>query len=153
MNESKNQISILRNILQKSNDKDLIDHVFKTILPNIFDFYMENYINPNIIYNIDYCYKLYFNDFCNELSKNYKMATQDALIFRKKYERVNYIIKLLKDKNVYVKDYKKEAIRIILTPNIKNYSMYIDNFYLNKNRKSKKCSNCNKYHTKCIAKI
>ena len=52
MNEYKNQISILRNILQKSNDRDLIDYVFKKILPNIFDFYMENYINPNIIYNI-----------------------------------------------------------------------------------------------------
>ena len=38
MNEYKNQILILRNILQKSNDKDLIDHAFKTILPNIFDF-------------------------------------------------------------------------------------------------------------------
>ena len=131
MNEYKNQISISRNILQKSNDKDLIDHVFKTILPNIFDFYMENYINPNIIYNIDNYYKLYFNDLYNELSKNYKMATQDALIFRKKYERVNYIIKLLKDKNVYVNNYKKEAIKILLTPNIENYSMYIDNFYLN----------------------
>ena len=137
MHEYKNQISILRNILQKSNDKDLIDYVFKTILPNIFDFYIENYINPNIIYNFDNCCKLYFNDLYNELSKNYKMATQDALIIRKKYERVNYIIKLLKDKYVYVKDYKKEAIKILLTPNIKNYSMYIDNFYLNKNRKSK----------------
>ena len=83
MNEYKNQISILRNILQKSNDKDLIDHVFKTILPNIFDFYMENYINSNIIYNIDNCYKLCFNDLYDELSKNYKMATQDALIFKK----------------------------------------------------------------------
>ena len=29
MNEYKNRISILRNILQKSNDQDLIDHVFK----------------------------------------------------------------------------------------------------------------------------
>ena len=153
MNEYKNQISILRNILQKSNDKDLIDHVFKTILPNIFDFHMENYINPNIIYNIDNCFKLYFNDLYNELSKNYKLTTQDALIFRKKYERVNYIIKSLKDKNVYVKDYKKEAIKILLMPNIKNYSMYIDNFYLNKNRKSKKCLNCHKYHTKCDEKI
>ena len=153
MNEYKNQISILRNILQKSNDKDLIDHVFKTILPNIFDFYMENYINPNIIYNIDNSYKKYYVDLYNELSKNYKMATQDALTFRKKYERVNYIIKLLKDKDVYVKDYKKESIKILLTPKIKNYSMYIDNFYLNKNRKSKKCLNCNKYHTKCIGKI
>ena len=134
MNEYKNIISILRNILQKSNDQDLIDYVFKKILPEIFDFYMENYINPNIIYNIDNCYKLYFNDLYNELSKNYKLTTQDILIFRKKYERVNYIIKLLKDKNIYVKDYKKEAIKILLTPNIQNYSMYIDNFYLNMNR-------------------
>ena len=149
MNEYKNRISKLRNILQKSNDQDLTDYVFKKILPEIFDFYMENYINPNIIYNIDNCYKLYFNDVYNELSKNYKLKTQDTLIFRKKYERVNYIIKLLKDKNIYVKDNKKESIKILLTPNIKNYSMYIDNFYLNKNRKSKKCLNCNKYHTKC----
>ena len=31
MNEYKNKISILRNIIQKSNDQDLIDHVFKKI--------------------------------------------------------------------------------------------------------------------------
>ena len=128
MNEYKNRIFILRNILQKSNDQDLIDHVFKKILPQIFDFYMENYINPNIIYNIDNCYKLYYPDLYNEISKFYKLATQDTLIFRKKYERVNYIIKLLKDKNINVKDYKKEAIKILLTPNIKNYSMHIDIF-------------------------
>ena len=153
MNEYKNKISILRNILQKSSDQDLIDYVFKKILPDIFDFYMENYINPNIIYNIDNCYKLYFTDLYNELSKNYKVTTQDTLIFRKKYDRVNYIIKLLKDKNIDSKDYKKEAIKILLTPDIKNYSMYIDNFYLNMNRKSKKCSNCDKYHTKCVEKV
>ena len=110
---------------------------------------MENYINPNIIYNIDNCYKLYFTDLYNELSKNYKLTAQDTLIFRKKYERVNYIVKLLKDKNIFSKDYKKEAIKILLTPNIKNYSMHIDNFYLNMNRTVKRCSNCNKYHTKC----
>ena len=114
---------------------------------------MENYINPNIIFNIDNCFKLYFNDLYNELSKNYKLKTQDTLIFRKKYERVNYIIKLLKDKNACVKDYKNEAIKILFTPNIKNYCMYIDNFYLNKNRKSKKRLNCHKYHTKCDEKI
>ena len=153
MSEYKNQISILRNILKKSNDQNLIDYVFKKILPEIFNFYVENYINPNIIYNIDNCYKLYFNDLYNELSKKYKVTTQDTVIFRKKYERFNYIIKLLKDKNIYVKDYKKEAIKVLLTPNIKNYSMYIDNFYLNMNRKVKKCDNCNKYHTKCDDKI
>ena len=152
MNEYKNRISILRNILQKSNDKYLIDHVFKTILPEIFDFYMENYITPNIIYNIDNCYKLYYPDQYNELSKNYKMATQDTLIFRRKYERINYIFKLLKNVNVNVKDYKKEAIKVLLTPNIKNYSMYIDNFYLNINRQSKKCDNCDKYNSNCDEK-
>ena len=62
MNEYKNRISILRNILQKSNNQDLIDYVFKEILSEIFDFYMVNYINPNIIYNIDNYYKLYFTD-------------------------------------------------------------------------------------------
>ena len=102
-----------------------------------------------LFYNRDNCYKLYFTDLYNELSKSYKLTTQDTLIFRKKYERVNYIIKLLKDKNIYVKEYKKEAIKILLTPNIQNYSMYIDNFYLNMNRTVKKCSNCDRYHTKC----
>ena len=113
MNEYKNRISILRTILQKSNDGDLIDYVFKKILPEIFDSYMEYFINPNIIYNIDKCYKLYYTDLFYELFKNYKLTTQDTLIFRKKYERVNYIIKLLKDKNIYVKDYKKQAIKIL----------------------------------------
>ena len=44
---------------------------------------MENYINPNIIYNIDNYYKLYYTDLYNELSKNYKLTTQDTLIFTK----------------------------------------------------------------------
>ena len=87
------------------------------------------------------------------MSKNYKLTTQDTLIFRKKHERVNCIIKLFMDKNIYVKDYKKEAVKILLTPNIKNYSMHIDNFYLNMNRTVKKCLNCNKYHTRCDEKI
>ena len=29
---------------------------------------MESYINPNIIYNIDSCYKLYYPDLYNKLS-------------------------------------------------------------------------------------
>ena len=98
MNEYKNRISILRNILKKSTDQDLIDYVFKKTLPEIFNFYMENYINPNIIYNIDNCYKLYYSDLYNELSKFYRLTTQDTLIFRKRYERVNYIINVLKER-------------------------------------------------------
>ena len=38
MNEYKNRISVLRNILQKSNDQDLIDYVLKKILPEILIF-------------------------------------------------------------------------------------------------------------------
>ena len=45
---------------------------------------MENYINPNIIYIIDNCYKLYYTDLYNELSKFYKLTTQNTLTFRKK---------------------------------------------------------------------
>ena len=115
--------------------------------------FLNSYIVYGELHNIDNCYKLYYTDLYNELSKNYKLTNQDALIFRKKYERVNFIFKSLKDKNIFLENYKKEAIKILLTPNIKNYSMYIDNFYLNENRKSKKCDNCNKYHTKCIEKI
>ena len=84
--------------------------------------------------NNSFIYRIYIIHLYNELSKFYKLATQDTLIFRKKYDRVNYLIKLLKDKNIRVKDYKKELIKILLTPNVKNYSMYIDNFYLNMNR-------------------
>ena len=152
MNEYKNRISILRNILKKSTDQDLMDYVFKKFYPKYSIFIWRITLILILPVIIDNCYKLYYSDLYNELSKFYKLATQDTLIFRKKYERVNYIIKLLKDKNIDVKDYKKEAIKVLLTPNIKNYSMYIDNFYLNMNRKSKKCDNCNKYHTKCIEK-
>ena len=38
---------------------------------------------------------------------------------KEKNMKYNYLIKLLKDKNIRVKDYKKEAIKILLTPNIK----------------------------------
>ena len=74
-------------------------------------------------------------------------------VYSVRNQRVNYIIKLLKDKNINVTDYKKEAIKILLTPNVKNHSMYIDNFYLNMNHTVKRCLNCNKYHTKCNEKI
>ena len=47
MKEYKNRISTLRNKFKKSTDQDLIDHVFKKLLPEIFNFYIENYINPN----------------------------------------------------------------------------------------------------------
>ena len=47
----------------------------------------------------------------------------------------------------------KKKPKNFINPNIKNYSTYIDNFYLNMNRTVKRCLNCNKYHTKCNEKI
>ena len=38
MNEYKNQISTLRNILEKENDRDLIDYVFKKFYPKYLIF-------------------------------------------------------------------------------------------------------------------
>ena len=55
-----NKISILRNILKNSDNKNLTDHVFKQILPEIYTFYKENRYKQIIIYNIDNCYKLYY---------------------------------------------------------------------------------------------
>ena len=144
-----NKISILRNILKNSDNKNLTDHVSKQILPETYTFYKENRNKQIIIYNIDNCYKLYYKNLYDELSKIYKLTTLDKLIFRKKYDRLNYIIKLLKDKNIILDDYKNEAQKIFLFDNIKNYSMWIDNNYLDENRQIKKCLDCNKYHIDC----
>ena len=104
-----NKISILRIILKNSDDDDLIDYNFKKILPEIYTFYKENRNKQIIIYNIDNCYEKYCRNLYDELSKIYKLTTLDKLIFRKKYDRLNYIIKLLKEKNIRLDDYKQEA--------------------------------------------
>ena len=132
-----NKISVLRNILKNSDNKNLTDHVFKQILREIYTFYKENRNKQIIIYNTDNCYKLYYKNLYDQLSKIYKLTTLNKLIFRKKYDRLNYIIKLLKDKNIILDDYKYVAQKILLFDNIKNYSMWIDNNYLNKNRQIK----------------
>ena len=76
-----NKISILRNILKNSDNKNLTDHVFKQILPEIYNFYKENRNKQIIIYIIDNCYKLYHKNLYDELSK---LTTLDKLIFRKR---------------------------------------------------------------------
>ena len=39
--------------------------------------------------------------------------------------------------------------KILAIKNIENYSLYIDEKYLNKKRIKKICTNCNKYHYSC----
>ena len=143
----KNNIFILRNI-HKSTDKELIDYTFKKMLPKIFNYYKQN--RNKEIYNIDNCYKKYCPNLYLELLGSYNLSELDKLIYRKNnYDKIEYIIKLLKEKNVDLKNYREESKKILSIENISNYSLYIDEKYLNKKRIKKICSNCNKYHYGC----
>ena len=144
----KNNIFILRNI-HKSNDDELIDHTFNKILPKIFDYYKENRNTNEIIYDIDNCYKKYFPNLYLDLLIIYNLSDLTKMIYRKNnYNKIDYIIKSLKEKNVKFDNFR-EAKKILAIENIKNYSLYIDKKYLNKERIRKICTNCNKYHYGC----
>ena len=103
----KNSIYILRNI-HKSNDEELIDYTFEKILPKIYDNYKKN--RSKEIYNIDNCYKKYFPNLYLELLGIYNLSYLSKLIYRKNNcNKIEYIIKLLKEKNVDLKNYRKES--------------------------------------------
>ena len=145
----KNNIFILRNI-HKSNDDELIDYTFQKILPKIFDYYKDNRNSDLIIYNIDNCYKKYFPNLYLDLLGLYNLSELSKLIYRKNnYKKIEYIIKLLKNKNIKLQNYRQEAKKILSIEGIKNYSLYIDEKYLNKKRIRKICTDCNKYHYSC----
>ena len=142
----KNNIFILRNFY-KSNDNELIDYTFEKILPKIFDYYKENRNTNKIIYNIDNCNKKCFPNLYLDLLEIYNLSDLTKMIYRKNiYNKIDYIIKLLKEKNVKLENYRKEAKKILAIENIKKYSLYIDEKYLNKKRIRKICVDCNKYH-------
>ena len=102
-----NNIFILRNI-HKSNDDELIDFTFKRILPKIFNHYKQN--RNTEIYNIDNCYKKYFPNLYLDLLDIYNLSDLSKLIYRKNnYNKIEYIIKLLKEKNVKLDNYRDEA--------------------------------------------
>ena len=126
----KNNIFILRNI-HKSNDEELIDYTFKKILPKIYNHYKEH--RNQEIYNIDNCYKKYFPNLYLELLEIYNLIDLTKLIYRKSnYNKIDYIIESLKEKNVKLENYRQEAKDILSIENISNYSLYIDENYLNK---------------------
>ena len=102
------------------------------------------------IYNIDNCYKKYYPNLYLALLGIYNLSVLDKLIYRKgTYNKIEYIIELLKEKNIELKNYRQEAKNILSIENISNYSLYIDEKYLNKERIKKICANCNKYHYGC----
>ena len=128
----KNNIFILRNI-HKSSDTELINYTFEKILPKIFNYYKEN--RNREIYNIDNCYKKYFPNLYLELLGIYNLNDLSKLIYRKNnYNKIEYIIKLLKEKNIKLDNYRQEAKKILSIENIKNYSLYINEKYLYKKR-------------------
>ena len=121
------------------------------MLPEIYSYYKEHRNTNKIIYNIDICYIKYFPNSYLELLGIYNLSDLTKLIYRKNnYNKIDYIIKLLKEKNVKLDNYRDEAKDILSIENIKNYFLYIDEKYLNKERIKKICANCNKYH--CICK-
>ena len=80
----------------------------------------------------------------------YNLSDLNKMIYRKNnYNKIEYIIKLLKEENVELKNYRQEAKNILSIENIKNDSLYIDQNYLNKKRIIKICVDCNKYHYGC----
>ena len=128
----KNRIFILRNI-HKLNDEELNDYTFKKILPKIYNYYKEN--RNKEIYNIDNFYKKYFPNLYLELLEIYTLSDLTKLMYRRNsYSKIVYIIELLKEKNVKLENYRQEAKDILSIENIKNYSLYIDENYLNKKR-------------------
>ena len=114
----------------------------------MYNYYKEN--RNKEIYNIDNCYKKYLPNLHLELLGIYNLNELDKLIYRKNnYNKIEYIIKLLKEKNIESKNYRQEAKNILSIENISNYSLYVDEKYLNKKRIKKICVECNKYHYGC----
>ena len=71
------------------------------------------------IYNIDNCYKKYFPNLYLELLEIYNLTDLSKLIYRKNnYNKIEYIIKLLKEKNIKLDNYRQEAKDILSIENI-----------------------------------
>ena len=116
--------------------RNIFNNVISKILPLIFNYFFEN--RNNKIYNIDNLSQ-YFDEKNYELLKEkYEVTDNDKLIFRfRRYHRLDYIINLLKEKEIILKDgetYKLIAQKILETPNIKNYSKYVDEEFICKNK-------------------
>ena len=63
----------------------------------------------------------------------YNLIDLTKLIYRKINDnKIDYIIKLLKEKNVKLENYRQEAKDILSIENILNYSLCIDENFLNK---------------------
>ena len=116
--------------------RNIFNNVISKILPLIFNDYFEN--RNNKIYNIDNLFKHFDEKNYELLKEKYEVTDNDKLIFRfRRYHRLDYIKNLLKEKGIILKDgetYKLIAQKILETPNIKNYSKYVDEEFICKNK-------------------
>ena len=108
--------------------RNIFNNAISKILPLIFNEYYEN--RNNKIYNIDNLFKYFDKENCQLLKEKYEVTDNDKLILRfRRYLRLDYILNLLKEKGIILKDgetYKLIAQKILETPNFKNYSKYVD---------------------------
>ena len=104
------------------------------------------------MYNIDNVFKKYNMNMYNLLSRKYILTKSNKLIFiRHKYDKKEYIIKLLKkNKNYILKDnesYKTVADEI-LKHDIEYYTKYINDFSC---KRALGCKYC--YYVPCFNKV
>ena len=131
MNSYKNYIDVLRHILKNFDDNEF-DDIIKNTLIKIFDIY---YLERDIqLYNIDNVFKKHNMDMYNLLSKKYTLTKSKKIILIKhKYDKKEYIIKLLKQ-NSYVRldedeTYISLAQDILKDDNINCYAKFINEKY------------------------
>ena len=140
----KNYIDVLRNVLKNFNDTEF-DDIIKNILIKIFDiYYLERDIQQ---YNIDNVFKKYKINMYNLLSRKYVLTKSKTLMFIKhKYDKKEYIIKLLKKNNIVLND--SETYTSITNEILKNdidcYTKYVNDFCKNRIINKKESKLC--YH-------
>ena len=131
-------VEILKNILKNFNDDEDFISIIKTILIKIFDmYYLER---NNQMYNLDNLFKKYSINLYNLLKQKYILTKSEKLIFKKhKYNKKEYVIKLLRNNNIVLNKNKNEtysniANEILKKENIKLVS-YVYNFVKNRTEK------------------
>ena len=144
MNSYKNYIDVLMNVL-KNFDNTEFDDIIKNILIKIFDiYYLERDIQQ---YNIDNIFKKYNINMYNLLSRKYVLTKSKRFMFIKhKYDKKEYIIKLLKKNNIVLND--SETYTSITNEILKNdidcYTKYVNDFCKNRIINKKESKLC--YH-------
>ena len=127
-------VEIFKSILKNFNDDDDFILIIKILLIKIFDIYYKDRNNSD--YNLDNLFKKYNTDLYNILKQKYELTNSKKLIFKKhKYDKKEYIMKLLKINNIILKENEKysDIVNEILKKENINLVSYIKNFAKTRN--------------------